>query len=188
MLDDLKSYVLQSHNWFFPVGAAITSPAAGVVSQTNWPDSDEPTLDDRFVGDTEDWSAKKNVESNEVKKAVAGALVRKQIVDLFQSCDFEFTINSLRRLAFQLMFGASVDLTPSVGAFTPMSRFSPEGLWISRKYTNEGDTVFLMNCWCKVDVQELGGGQQAVLKPKFTVKLLDAADNYMFFGDPSLLA
>src|ERR1044071_2837401 len=103
--NDLKSYVLGSHNWFFPEGVAITSPGAGNIAIDNWPDSAEPTFDDRFAGDCEDWSIKKNVESEEVLKPKPGVLTRKQILTHFQSLDMEFTTNSLRRIAIQLLFG-----------------------------------------------------------------------------------
>ena len=185
--DQLKAHILNSNGWFFPEGAAITSPGVGVVSQANWPDANEETFDARFVGDIEDWSFKKNVESEEVRKHVEGVLTRKQIVDTFQSGDFEFTTNSLMRIAMQILMGSAVELTEAVGNFKPLEAFAPEGLWIARKYNQFRQPIFLMNCWCKVDVQEIGGGGNKIAKPKFTVKLLDAPDNYMFFGDPALL-
>lgn len=186
--NDLNAYALDSHNWFFPKGSAITSPGVGVVSINNWPDTNEPTFDDRFIGDTEEWSHKKNVESEEVFKPVGGVLVRKQIVDFFQSLDFEITTNSLRRIAMQIMYGADVDLDADTGAFAPLKRFAPEGLWVSQKYTQEGERVFLANLWCKVDLTETASGNKKLIKPKFMVKMLDSDLNYMFFGDPDLLA
>lgn len=186
--DDLKSYALNSHNWFFPAGAAITSPAAGSVAINNWPDADEPTFPDHFVGDTEEWLHRKTLESEETLKPVLGVLTRKQIVDFFQSLEFEITTNSMRRIAMQILYGSDVTLTAAAGTFKPLSAFPPEGLWVSQKYTQDNQLVFVANLWCKVDVTEATSGNKKIIKPKFMVKVLDAPDNEIFFGDPSLLA
>ena len=186
--NDLKSYALGSHNWFFPEGVAITSPAAGNVAIDNWPDAAEPTFDDYFVGDCEDWSAKKNVETEEVFKPSPGVLVRKDIITFFQSLDFEITVNSLRRIAMQIMFGSAVKLTDAVGEFTPLAQEPLTGLWIMQKYTQQNEKVFVANMWVRVDVQDMASGNKKLAKPKFMVKLLDSELNSMFFGKPELIA
>src|SRR4051812_10057334 len=107
-MNDLKSYALGSHAYFYPEGAAFTSPGAGVAAIDALPDADEETWADRFCGDTEDWNDKKNVESEDVFKPNPGVLVRKDIITFFQSLDFEFTTNSLKRIAMQIMYGSAV--------------------------------------------------------------------------------
>lgn len=185
--DDLKSYALGSHNWFFPEGAAITSPGAGVVAIDNWPDSLEPTFDSRFIGDTEDWSHKKTVEEEEVFKADPGVLVRKDIVTFFQKLDLEITTNSLRRIAMQILYGSDTELTEAVAEFEPLSAPPPNGLWIARKYTQQNECVFLMNCWCRVNVSETASGNKKLVKPKFEVKILSATGNIIRFGKPEVV-
>lgn len=185
--NDINSYSLGSHNWFFPLDAAITSPAAGNVAKENWPDADEPTLDDRYVGDTEEWSIKKTVESEEVFKPNPGLLTRKDIVTFFQGLDFEITTNSLRRVAMQILLGSATELTEDVGEFPPLGAPPPVGLWISQKYTQDNEKIFEANFWCRVDVQEAGSGNKKLIKPKFMVKLLDSPSNIFFFGKPELL-
>ncbi|NJL18815.1 MAG: hypothetical protein HC901_00360 [Bdellovibrionaceae bacterium] len=183
----LKSYALGSHNWFFPKGAAFTSPGAGTVAVDAWPDSAEPTFDDRFVGDCEDWSAKKNVDSEEIFRPNPGVLVRKDIITFFQSLDFEITVNSLSRIALQVMFGSAVELEEEVGEFVPLAAEPVEGLWIAQKYTQQNEKVFVANFWARVDVTDIASGNKKLVKPKFMVKMLDSELNSMFFGKPELL-
>lgn len=185
--NDLKAYALGSHNWFFPAGSAITSPGAGVVAIDNWPDAAEPTFDDYFVGDCEDFSDKKTVESEEVFKPNPGILVRKDIITFFQSLDFEITTNSMRRIAMQILYGSAVKLTEAVGEFVPLAAEPPTGLWVSQRYTQQNEKVFIMNIWCRVDVQEATSGNKKLVKPKFMVKMLDSELNSMFFGKPELV-
>lgn len=185
--NDLKSYALGSHNWFFPAGTAITSPGAGVVAIDNWPDAAEPTFDDYFMGDAEDWSIKKNVDSEEVFKPNPGVLVRKDIITFFQSLDFEITVNSLRRIAMQIMFGSAVQLTDAVGEFTPLASEPPTGLLVIQKYTQQNEKVFVANLWVRMDVQDVASGNKKLVKPKYMAKLLDSELNSMFFGKPELL-
>jgi hypothetical protein len=185
--NDLKAYALGSHNWFFPAGTAITSPGAGVVSIENWPDSAEPTFDDHFIGDCEDWVDRKNVETEEIYKPNPGVLVRKDIITFFQSLDFEITTNSLRRIAMQIMYGSAVKLEEEEGEFVPLAAEPPTGLWVAQRYTQQNEKVFVANFWCRVDVQETTSGNKKLIKPKFMVKLLDSPLNSMFFGKPELL-
>lgn len=187
LFNDLKPYALGSHNWFFPEGAVITSPAPGVVEEDNWPDSLEPTFDNRFIGDTEEWSHKKTVEEEEVFKPDPGILVLKDVVTFFQKLELEITTNSLRRIAIQLLYGSATELTEAVGEFAPLSAPPPKGLWIARKYNQENECVFMMNCWCRVDVTEMASGNKKLIKPKFAVKILAATGNVMRFGAPEVV-
>ncbi len=186
--NDLKSYALGAHGWFFPEGADITSPSSGVVAIDNWPDADEPTLDDRNIGDIEDWSDKKNVETEEVFKPNPGVLVRKDIITFYQSLDLEFTTNSLRRIAMQIMYGSAVALAENEGSFAPLAAEPPSGLLIMARYTQQNEKVFEANLWVRLDVQEAASGNKKLIKPKFMAKLLDSDLNTMFFGKPELLA
>jgi len=188
-MNDLKSYALGSHGWFVPENTAFTSPGpGGVVAVNLWPDKDDPIWDSKFIGDTEDFDDKKNVEEVEVKKPAPGVLVTKDILTLFQSLEFMMTTNSLRRLAIQIMYGSAIELTDAVGEFVPLSAPPPSGLLKLQRYTHENELVFAADLWVRAKVEDaMKGGNNAVVKPKFTFRLLDSPLNSMFFGDPALL-
>lgn len=186
-MNDMSAYALGSHVRFLPEGTAFTSPGAGNVAVDDWPDADEPTLNDYNIGDVEDWSDKKNVETEEVFKPNPGILTRKDIITFFQSLDLEFTTNSLRRIAMQIMYGSAVTLTEGVGEFVPLAAEPPKGLLLIQRYTQENELVFMLNIWARVDLQEAASGNKKLVKPKFMVKMLDSDLNYGFFGDEDLL-
>ncbi len=186
-MDDLKAYALGSHAFFYPEGASFTSPAPGTVAVDALPDADDPAWTDLFLGDTEEWTDKKAVESEEVFKPNPGVLVRKDIVTFYQSLDMEFTTNSLRRIAMQIMYGSAVELTAETGAFTPLASPPPSGWLKLQRYTQENELVFAADLWVRLDVQETGSGNKKLVKPKFMAKLLESDLNTMFFGDPSIL-
>ena len=188
-MNDLKSYALGAHHWFMPEGAAFTSPAGGTVAVDDWPDADEPTLSDYFIGDAESFEDTKNVETVEVKKANPGVLVRKDIITFFQSLDFKITTNSMRRRAFQLFYGSDIELTTLVGAFAPLAAAPPSGLLKIQRYTHENELVFAADLWVRAELTGgMKGGQQEIIKPEFSFKLLDSDNNTMFFGDSDLLS
>lgn len=188
MFDQLKSYALGSHAWFMPEGSAFTSPAPGVAAVDALPDAAELTWNDYFIGDTEDWSDKKKIETEETMKPKPGILVRKDIITFFQSLDMEMTTNSLMRIAMQIMYGSAVKLTTGVGQFVPMQQPPPSGWLKLQRYTQNNQLVFAADLWVRADVQETSSGNKKIVKPKFMMSLLDSDLNTMFFGDPSLLA
>lgn len=185
---DLNSYALTSHAWFFKEGAAFTSPAAGNVAIDAWPDAAEATWPDKFIGDIEAFEDTKNVEKVEVRKPRVGQLVRKDIIHIFQSLDFKLTTNSLKRIAFQIMYGSAIDLDEATGDFVPLAAAPPKGLLKLQRYTQENELVFAADLWVRLDVTGgMKGGGSDVTKPEFMATLLDSSLNSMFFGDPSLL-
>lgn len=187
-MNDLKSYALGSHAWFYPEGKAFTSPTAGTCAVDALPDKDETTWASLFLGDCEEWADKKTVDSEDVFKPNPGVLVRKDIVTHFQSLDIELTTNSLRRIAMQIMYGSAVELTTGVGQFTPLASPPPNGWLKIQRYTQENELVFAADLWVRLDVTDTASGNKKLVKPKFSAKLLASDLNTMFFGDSSLLA
>lgn len=185
---DLNSYALGAQAWFFPAGAPFTSPSVGTVDIDTWPDADEPTWGNRFIGDAESWEDTKTVESVEVRKPSPGKLVRKDIIDFYQALDFKITTNSLRRIAFELFYGSAVELTEQEGQFVPLGATPPKGLLNLQRYTQEDELVFAASLWVRAEITGgMRGANGEIVKPEFTFKLLDSPNNTMFFGDPSLL-
>lgn len=188
-MNDLNAYALGSHAYFFPEGAAFTSPGAGTAGIADLPDADEPTWADKFIGDTEAFEDMKNIEEVEVRKPNPGALTTKDIITIFQSLEFKVTTNSLRRIAFQIMYGSAVTLTEGVGTFVPLAAVPPKGWLKLQRYTNENELVFAADLWVRAKITGgMKGGNGEIIKPEFTFRLLDSDLNTMFFGDPSLLA
>lgn len=185
--DQLKAYALGSHGFFFPEGKAFTSPAPGVVAVDALPDANDPLWQSMFIGDTEEWSDKKNVETEEVFKPNPGVLTRKDIITFFQSLDIEMTTNSMMRIAMQIMYGSAVELTEEVGTFAPLAAEPPNGWLKLQRYTQKNQLVFAADLWGRMDVQETNSGNKKLVKPKFMFKMLDSDLNTMFFGDPDLL-
>lgn len=187
-MNDLNSYTLGAHNYFFPEGAAFTSPGAGTAGIADLPDADEPTWGARFIGDTEAFEDTKDVEEVEVRKPNPGALVTKDILTLFQKLEFKMTTNSLKRIAFEMFYGSAIELTPGVGTFVPLAAVPPKGWLKIQRYTNENELVFAADLWVRAKISGgLKGGNGELIKPEFTFRLLDSELNTMFFGDPSLL-
>jgi hypothetical protein len=187
-MQDINSYALGSHLWFFKEGAAFTSPGAGVVAVADWPDAAEATWSEKFIGDTEGFEDTKNIEEVEVRKPSPGALVRKDIITMFQSLEFKATTNSLRRIAFEIMYGSAVALTEEEGTFVPLAATPPKGLLKIQRYTHENELVFAADLWVRAKLTGgMRGGNSEIIKPEFTFLLLDSTLNTMFFGDPSLL-
>lgn len=188
-MNDLNAYALGSHAYFYPEGAAFTSPGAGSAAIDALPDADEATWPDKFIGDTEAFEDTKNIEETEVRKPRPGALVTKDIITIFQSLEFKMTTNSLRRLAFQIMYGSAVDITEANGTFVPLAATPPKGWLKLQRYTHENELVFAADLWVRAKVTGgMKGGNGEIIKPEFTFRLLDSDLNTMFFGDPSLLA
>jgi hypothetical protein len=188
-MQDINSYALGSHAWFIPEGRAFTSPDAGTVAVDDWPDAAEATWSDYGIGDIEGWEDTKNVETVEPRKPRPGALVRKDIITLFQSLDFKMTTNSLRRLAFELFYGSAVPLTDEEGTFVPLAATPSKGLLKIQRYTHENELVFAADLWVRAEITGgMKGGNGEITKPEFSFKLLDSDLNTMFFGDDSLLS
>lgn len=188
-MNDLKSYALGSHAWFFPEGKAFTSPAPGGFAAVDaLPDKNDPLWASLGLGDVEDWSDKKTVEKEDVFKPNPGVLVRKDIVTFFQQLDMDFTTNSLRRIAMQIMYGSAVELTTGVAQFEPLATPPPNGWLKLQRYTQENELVFAADLWVRLDVQETASGNKKLVKPKFMAMLLASDLNTMAFGDETLLA
>jgi hypothetical protein len=187
MFNDLRSYALGSHAWFFPAGAAFTSPAAGTVAVDAMPDKNDPKWPDLNIGDIEDWSDKKNEDTEETFRPGPGLLKRKEIITFFQSLDMELTTNSLKRIAMQIMYGSDTTLDDTHGQFAPLSAVPPEGWLKLQRYTQDDELVFAADLWVRLDVTDAASGNKKIVKPKFMAKLLDSDLNTMFFGDSSLL-
>lgn len=187
-MNDLKSYALGSHAWFFPEGAAFTVPSAGTASVSALPGAADEAWPAKYIGDIEDWSDKKTVETEEVYKPNPGALTRKDVITFNQFLDIELTTNSLKRIAMQIMYGSAITLDEATGQFAPLSATPPNGWLKLQRYTQENELVFAADLWGRMDVQEITSGNKKVIKPKFMFKMLDTTLDTMFFGDPSLLA
>lgn len=187
-MTDLNSYALGSHAYFFPEGAAFTSPAPGTVGVADLPDAAEPTWADKFIGDTEAFDDTKEAEEVEVRKPNPGALATKDIITIFQKMEFKMTTNSLRRIAFEIMYGSAIALTTGVGTFTPLAAVPPKGWLKIQRYTNENELVFAADLWVRAKITGgMKGGNGEIIKPEFTFRLLDSSLNTMFFGDSALL-
>lgn len=187
-MNDLNSYAIGSHSYFFPEGAAFTSPEAGTAGIAALPDSDEETWAAKFIGDSEGFEDTKNQEEVEVRKPSPGSLVTKDIITIFQTLEFKMTTNSLRRLAFEMFYGSAIELTTGVGVFAPLAAVPPKGWLKIQRYTNENELVFAADLWVRAKITGgMKGGNGEIIKPEFTFRLLDSELNSMFFGDPSLL-
>jgi len=188
-MQDTNSHALGSHAWFIPEGRAFTSPAPGNVAVDAWPDADEATWANYNIGDVASCEDTKNVETVEPRKPSPGALVRKDIITLFQSLDFKLVTNSLRRAAFELFYGSAVQLTEEEGTFVPLAATPVKGLLKIQRYTHENELVFAADLWVRAEITGgMKGGNGEITKPEFSFKLLDSDLNTMFFGDDSLLA
>lgn len=188
-MNDLNSYALGSHAYFFPEGAAFTSPDAGTAAIDALPDADEPTWAAKFLGDTESFEDMKDIEEVEVRKPNPGALATKDIITIFQKLEFKMTTNSLKRIAMQIMYGSAVEITEAVGTFVPLAATPPKGWLKLQRYTHENELVFAADLWVRAKVTGgVKGGNGEIIKPEFTFRLLDSDLNTMFFGDDSLLA
>jgi hypothetical protein len=187
MFDDIQSYALGSHAWFYREGEAYTLLAPGTVGVEALPDPTDPGWALRNIGDIEEWADKKNEDTEEILKPSPGVLKRKDIITFFQSLDIELTTNSLRRIAMQIMYGSDTTLDDTHGQFVPLSAVPPRGWLTLQRYTQNDDLVFAANLWVRLDITDTGSGNKKIVKPKFMAKLLDSDLNTMFFGDPSLL-
>lgn len=190
---ELNSYTLAGHGYFWPVGDTFSSPYAGNPNQADviiaidaWPAADDPLMQDRKIGDIENFEWTKNVEKVEPRRAVLGTLVRKQVVSTYQELTLKCTTNSLSRIAFELMFGSNNRLSTSVSQFAPLQSYPKEGVLIVNYYTNENENVKNAAIWVNADVTGgIKGGGNEIVKPEFTFMMLNSDLNTMEFGSES---
>ena len=193
---DTKSYTLAGHNWFWPVGDTFSVPYSAnpdqgdtIVAIDAWPGATDPLMGDHLIGDTESFEWTKTIEKQEPRKPILGRLVRKQVVHTFQALDLKLTTNSLRRIAFELMFGSANRLSGSVAQFSPLGSYPKEGVLLFGYYVNEADEQVMSGAiWVMADVTGgIKGGGSDIVKPEFSFMLLDADLNTMAFGSESQL-
>ena len=194
-MTDMNSYTLAGHNWFWPVGDTFSVPYAAnpdqgdtIVAIDAWPGATDPLMADHLIGDTETFEWTKTVEKQEPRKAVLGRIVRKQVVHTFQALGVKITTNSLRRIAFELMFGSANRLSESVAQFAPLGSYPKEGVLIFGYYVGTDEKVMTGAVWTMADVTGgIKGGGTDIVKPEFDFMLLDAALNTMAFGNEAQL-
>lgn len=194
---ETKSYALSSHAWFFREGDALniagTGPGGAVATPANAGIEVLPAADDEgwiFAGDVESWEdSMAQDEEKEIRKPNPGALVRKDIITVFQAMDLKLTTNSLARIAFEAFYRSATKLSEVSGQFVPLSQ-TPRNYWLMlQRYTHENEIVFAANLWVRMKVTGgMKGGNGEIIMPEYTCRLLDSPMNTMFFGDDSLLA
>lgn len=186
-MNDMSSYALGAHAWLFREGDAFTVPSAGTAAIDALPDPTDPGW--ISAGDLESFEdTMAQDEEKEIRKPNPGALVRKDIITIFQALDFKFVTNSMRRIAMEAFYRSSTKLDADVGQFTPLSQ-TPRNYWLKlQRYTHENETVFAADLWVRMKITGgMKGGGGEIIMPEYTCRLLDSDLNTMFFGDSSLL-
>jgi hypothetical protein len=144
----LKRNIL-SHLWFIPEGTAFTSPGAGTVSTTAWPDASESTLANFKLANC------KKV----TKSAPGGTRVEEWTVgtDRLELEDAYFVKNNFKlvatvtrtyAIAYGLLMNAASALNSSSSSFTPNAGLAAiRGLAKLQQYDQAGSLIAYMDIY-----------------------------------------
>lgn len=182
MFDEIKTYAVGSHAWFFREGDAYILPAPGFAGQEALPGPLDPAW--IFSGDLESWEDTiAQDEEKEVRKPDPGVLVRKDIITIFQGMDIKLVTNSLTRLAMEAMYRSSTELSNVQTQFVPLSS-PPRKYWLKlQRYTHENDLVFAADLWVRMKVKGgVKGGNGELLMPEYECRVLASDLNTAAFG------
>lgn len=193
--DDTKSRAVSTHAWFFREGDASiqgTTPTSGkdlagpgFAGELYLPKADE----DNWIGggDIETWEeTMAQDEEKEVRRPLPGALVRKDIITIFQGMDLRLVTNSLTRLAIEAFNRTSTQLSDVNRQFVPLTA-TPRKYWLMlARYDHENNFIEASNLWVRMKVTGgmKGGGGELVM-PEYTCRVLDSALNTKIYGDLS---
>jgi hypothetical protein len=182
MFNDINSYAMGAHVWLFREGDAFTLPAPGFAGVAALPGPTDPAwISSGDIEEFEDHMAQD--EEKEVRRPNPGALVRKDIITIFQGLDFKWVTNSLSRISMEAFYRSATELSGAQTQFVPLSS-PPRKCWVKiQRYTQENDPVFAADLWMRVKVTggvKSGNGQ--IIMPEFTGRLLDSSLNTAAFG------
>lgn len=193
---EMNSYALTQHVRFFPEDDAFTvesttqpaySDSGNPASASNVPDATDPAIIN--LGDVEAWED--SIEDGQTiitKKPVLGTLVDKDEITLYERLVFKFTTNSLTRYAMECFYRSSTRLTNAQAQFVPLSKLNFKGWLFLMRYHHNNELVMTHNLWVKLNVTGgIAGGDNAILKPQWTAKVLAADPNTSAFGDEDQL-
>jgi hypothetical protein len=172
--DDIATYAVGSHAWFFRENDAFTLPAPGFAGVSALPGP----LDAGWIyaGDIETWEDHMaQDEEKEVRKPNPGVLVRKDIITIFQGLDIKLVTNSLTKLSMEAMYRSATQITADETQFVPLSA-TPARYWLMlQRYTHDNQPWFAANLWVRMKVTGgYKGGNGELQMPEYTCRLLNS--------------
>ena len=184
MYDQMQSRAIGAHVFLFREGDAFLLPNPGGVAAI---DALPDPLDDGWInaGDIESFDdSMAQDEEKETRKPNPGALVRKDIITIFQGLDFKFVTNSVPRIAIEGMYRTETILDDGQTQFVPLS-LTPRKMWLKlQRYSHDNRLIFAADLWVRMKVSGgFKGGNGELIMPEYTCRLLDSDLNTMAFGE-----
>lgn len=173
----LQDYILGAQARFARAGASFTSPSAGTVSATAFPDEDETAawIDLGVVEDGEIVSESTDVEQ---WAPSPGRLQLKNIHQVKGKLTFKLTTNEMGPLAAQALFQTAAELSDSITQFNPLSGATLRGVMQLEAYDHDNTLRLVLRCWGRLKVT---GGVKAtggdLVKPQFEFLVLYSTEN-----------
>jgi hypothetical protein len=179
MNTDVKSIATGDFVYFFREGDAFTLPTpGGTVSRTAQIPSTDP-LDEgwlvRKIGNVESLEPKL-VDDDEVKvmgpAGETGLITTRDVVQVKQGLEFDFTTNEMTRLAAQCFYRTQ-NLSNASTYFNPLSSVPPKGWLLVQRYDQEGQEHVIFLAWARLKCTGgMKSGDGSLIKPTWNALVL----------------
>jgi hypothetical protein len=177
-----KSMFIGSHFWVAPIGAAFTSPAAGVIAQEGvWPDADEPLWDSWYLGIVGSSEVDpKYGPSEQILRPSPGTAQATKVLIPYAIPEVSITLLQNNRLVPQLALNTQQLWGTERTQFNPNGGGGPglECILKAQKYDHENVRILNWMSWAFIQLK--GTWKQdvkAMTKPEFMATLLYSSNN-----------
>lgn len=177
-----QALFIGAHFWLAPLGAAFTSPAAGVISQNGaWPDQAEENWANWALGACESIDIDPKMATEELILAPSpGAVQAIDVVAPYATPEVSFTLNQTDSLAIQLALNTQQIFASATTQFNPGGGGAPgvKGILKIQNYDQNNNLILNVQFWAFVKLKSaLKGAPKTLTKPEYTATLIYSPNN-----------